>query len=104
MLAHFDRGEFELKFVPPDPSKLFDRDWDSARLDPPTLWFADQDVATFLYQHDSAIKPCSDLIRREWIARKLPTLGPELRYSIRGTFSIPASIVERIRAESVATP
>jgi hypothetical protein len=99
-LASFDRGIFELKFIPPDPSKLFDRDWDAARLDPPSLWFSDEDVSNFIYQHDAMLGPCSNLVRTEWIAKKRPTIVPELRYSIRGTFSIPSSIIDVIRASA----
>lgn len=98
VLASFDRGDFNLKFAPPDASKFFDREWDSARLDPPALWFSDEDVAAFIHQHDAMLGPCSDLIRREWIARKHPTVIPQLRYSASGTFTIPESVIQQIRS------
>jgi hypothetical protein len=96
----YDRGETHIKEKVDDPSQLFNREWDSARLDPPALWFSDRDVDSFIYQHDAMLGPCSDLIRREWIARKLPTIAPSLRYSIQGTFSIPPSILEKLRSDA----
>jgi hypothetical protein len=100
ILKAFDRGETHIKERLDDPSQLFNREWDSARLDPPALWFSERDVGAFLYQHDAMLGPCSDLIRSEWIARKLPTIAPSLRYSIRGTFTIPPSILERLRSDA----
>ena len=69
-------------------------------MDPPSLWFSDEDVSNFIYQHDAMLGPCSNLVRREWIAKKRPTVIPELRYSVRGIFSIPSAIIEVIRASA----
>jgi hypothetical protein len=101
ILTAVDRGETHITESLDDPSQLFNRDWDSARLDPPALWFSERDAGSFLYQHDAMLGPYSDLIRREWIARKLPTVAPSLRYSIRGTFTIHVSILERLRSAAV---
>jgi hypothetical protein len=70
---------------------------DKGELVNPFDWFGEEDAKCFLDEADPAIESASQVFCREWLDRGLPTVAPDVYFSVSGTLSIDDAIADRMQ-------